>query len=115
MSYEALIAAQAKRLTNKRERLMDWRDEWRSDCRTYADLYPPKYQVLERGEYTPHPAVRPGAALDQIADELSHTEWADGYHNWRAKIDADPEWFKAQCAEMKRRLFGAPCFAENEI
>jgi hypothetical protein len=97
LSDEALIAAQAKRLTNKRERKMGWRDDWRSDCRTYADLYPPKYQVLERGEYTPHPP------------ELSHTEWAEGYK----------EWAERKYDEIARDIIVArhrkPCFAENEI
>jgi hypothetical protein len=87
MSYEALIAAQAKRLTKKRERKMDWpsadqiterfdRMAWRDDCRTYADLYVPP-------------------APERV--ELSHTEWVDGYKQWQAN----------------RRL--PPCFAENEI
>jgi hypothetical protein len=97
LSYEALIAAQTKRLTKKRERKMGWRDDWRSDCRTYADLYPPKYQVLERGEYTPHPP------------ELSHTEWAEGYK----------EWAERKYDEIARDIIIArhlkPCFAENEI
>jgi hypothetical protein len=137
LSYEALIAAQAKRLTNKRERNIDWptvltwRDDWREDTRssrekypnapegghdpaemwmvrghpaplksvpaTYADLYPPKYQVLERGEYTPHPP------------ELSHTEWAEGYK----------EWAERKYDEIARDIIIArhlkPCFAENEI
>jgi hypothetical protein len=110
LSYEALIAAQAKRLTKKRERKMGWRDDWRSDCRvypgvalgqiatnldrTYADLYPPQYRVLERGEYTPHPP------------ELSHTEWADGYRKWRVERETRAHW---------REVYKAPCFAENEI
>jgi hypothetical protein len=118
MSYEALIAAQAKRLTKKRERRYapdsGWLDDWRGDCRaenltwgvkevkpinfdgwhTYADLYVPP-------------------APERV--ELSHTEWADGYQKWRDKIDANPEWFKAQCAEWKRQFFGQPCCAENEI
>jgi hypothetical protein len=130
LSYEALIAAQAKRLTKKRERLMGWRDDWRADVArqapdpsreatlvsvplrkeieidwsplksvpaTYADLYPPKYQVLERGEYTPHPP------------DLSHTEWADGYK----------EWAERKYDEIARDIIIArhlkPCFAENEI
>jgi hypothetical protein len=113
LSDEALIAAQTKRLTKKRERKMGWRDDWRSDCRvypgvalgqiatnldrTYADLYPPKYQVLERGEYTPHPP------------ELSHTEWAEGYK----------EWAERKYDEIARDILivrhRKPCFAENEI
>jgi hypothetical protein len=97
---------------------MGWRDDWRDDCRaptfteyavgkaTLGDLYkhsaPPRtYADLYPSEYTPHP--------------ISHTEWADGYWMWREKIAANPEWFKDQCTEMKRRFFGAPCFADNEI
>jgi hypothetical protein len=90
MSYEALIAAQAKRLTKKRERgfmQYDWpsaeqitdrfdRMAWLDDCRTYADLYVPP-------------------APERV--ELSHMEWADGYKEWQAN----------------RRF--PPCFAENEI
>jgi hypothetical protein len=92
VSYEALIAAQAKRLTKKRERgfmQYDWpsaeqitdrfdRMAWRDDCR--ADLYVPP-------------------APERV--ELSHMEWVDGYRKWRA--DADVAYH------------GSPCFAENEI
>jgi hypothetical protein len=92
VSYEALIAAQAKRLTKKRERKMD---------RTYADLYVPP-------------------APERV--ELSHTEWADGYKQWRdahktpsyiGVFGLDPEWHeRAEQGKAYRRL---RCFAENEI
>jgi hypothetical protein len=114
VSYEALIAAQAKRLTKKRERgfmQYDWpsaeqitdrfdRMAWRDDCRAYADLYVPPApgsygfdglrisvcsKCLETKCHCPEPV------------ELSHMEWADGYKEWQAN----------------RRL--PPCFAENEI
>jgi hypothetical protein len=102
--------------------MMGWRDDWRDDCRaptfteyavgkatlgdlykhsalprTYADLYPPQYQVLERGEYTPHP-------------EPSHTEWADGYRRWQAQrlpaVQGHPYPY-----DPATRM----CFADNEI
>jgi hypothetical protein len=119
VSYEALIAAQAKRLTKKRERgfmqydwpsadqiterfdRMNWLDDWRSDCRTYADLYVPP-------------------APERV--ELSHMEWADGYKQWRdahktpsyiGVFGLDPEWHeRAEQGKAYRRL---RCFAENEI
>jgi hypothetical protein len=89
VSYEALIAAQAKRLTKKRER--NWRDDWRSDCRTYADLYVPP-------------------APERV--ELSHTEWADGYKEWLAEQRAGIAALRADIAAAAMRR---PCFAENEI
>jgi hypothetical protein len=107
MSYEALIAAQAKRLTKKRERMVtryepdaSWLNNWRDDCQnaqiwrpavgsvpesTYADLYVPP-------------------APERV--ELSHTEWADGYRKWRAE--------HALTMETVVRFY-TPCFAENEI
>jgi hypothetical protein len=125
VSYEALIAAQAKRLTKKRERgfmqydwpsaeqitdrfdrmnwptVLTWRDDWRDDCRTYADLYVPP-------------------APERV--ELSHMEWADGYKQWRdahktpsyiGVFGLDPEWHeRAEQGKAYRRL---RCFAENEI
>jgi hypothetical protein len=110
VSYEALIAAQAKRLTKKRERKMgiDWspltfaelRERAMSPPHTYADLYVPpapgsygfdglRISVCSKCLETKCHCSEPV--------ELSHTEWADGYKEWQAN----------------RRL--PPCFAENEI
>jgi hypothetical protein len=124
VSYDALIAAQAKRLTKKRERKMGWHNDWfghpddyipsprippsnllakdwQDGSRTYADLYVPP-------------------APERV--ELSHTEWADGYKRWRDahKIPSyigvfglDPEWHeRVEQGKAYRRL---RCFAENEI
>jgi hypothetical protein len=119
MSYEALIAAQAKRLTKKRERMVT--TGWLNGIQlpppgwggtgpaTYADLYVPSAPETVA-------VTVPGFSQPvHVREELSHTEWADGYKEWRAKFDANPEWAKAQCALLKRRFFGPPCFAENEI
>jgi hypothetical protein len=102
VSYEALIAAQAKRLTKKRERKMD---------RTYADLYVPP--APERVEVRRTPVYE---------HEMSHKEWADGYKQWRdahktpsyiGVFGLDPEWHeRAEQGKAYRRL---RCFAENEI
>jgi hypothetical protein len=114
VSYEALIAAQAKRLTKKRERgfmQYDWpsaeqitdrfdRMAWRDDCRAEGVTWGVK-------EVTPthfdgcrtYADLYVPPAPERV--ELSHTEWADGYRKWRA--DADVAYH------------GSPCFAENEI
>jgi hypothetical protein len=115
MSYEALIAAQAKRLTKKRERKMgDWfgqpddyipsprippsnllAKDWQDGSRTYSDLYVPP-------------------APERV--ELSHTEWADGYKEWQSK--RRDGWTSAVIAQLKAyhdEVMGKPCFAENEI
>jgi hypothetical protein len=121
MSYEALIAAQAKRLSKKRER--NWRDDWRADTRTSREKYP---NALE-GAHDPaemwmvmgHPAPRTYADLYvppapetvsvtipgfsqpvHVREELSHTEWASGYRAWHAYRD---------------KSLVPRCFAENEI
>jgi hypothetical protein len=129
VSYEALIAAQAKRLTKRRER--GWRDDWRDDfcaegvtwgvkevnpahfdgSRTYADLYVPP--APERVEVRRTPVYE---------HEMSHKEWADGYKQWRdahktpsyiGVFGLDPEWHeRAEQGKAYRRL---RCFAENEI
>jgi hypothetical protein len=111
VSYEALIAAQAKRLTKKRERgfmQYDWpsaeqitdrfdRMAWRDDCRAYADLYvPPAPEHVE---------VRRTPVYEH---EMSHTEWADGYKRWQAEALRN----RLPPVQGLARL---PCFAENEI
>jgi hypothetical protein len=108
VSYEALIAAQAKRLTKKRERKMgiDWspltfaelRERAMSPPRTYADLYVPP--APERVEVRRTPVYE---------HEMSHKEWADGYKEWALERKYD---------EVARDIFTRyrkPCFAENEI
>jgi hypothetical protein len=134
VSYEALIAAQAKRLTKKRERgfmQYDWpsaeqitdrfdRMAWLDDCRTYADLYVPP--APERVELSHTGWLDEFASykiwLDQYAPpkpvrmELSHTEWADGYKEWLAEQRAGIAALRADIAAAAMRR---PCFAENEI
>jgi hypothetical protein len=128
MSLEVLIAAQhkrltknaarAKRLAKKRERRYapdsGWLNNWRDDCRTYADLYvPPAPKEIEI-DWSPLQNIQPSPI---VKVELSHTEWADGYRKWQSKRDVSA-WTSAVIAQIKAyhdEVMLKPCFAENEI
>jgi hypothetical protein len=132
VSYEALIAAQAKRLTKKRERKMDWpsadqiterfdRMAWWDDCRAEGVTWGVKEVTPTHfdGSRTYADLYVPPAP-ERV--ELSHMEWADGYKQWRdahktpsyiGVFGLDPEWHeRAEQGKAYRRL---RCFAENEI
>jgi hypothetical protein len=127
LSDEALIAAQAKRLTKKRERKMGWRDLWREDARSSREKYPnapedghdPAEMWMVRGHPAPLKSV-PSTYADLYPSEytphdLSHTEWVHGYKGWRA-MQARADWNAAEMAILRRREMALkPCFAENEI
>jgi hypothetical protein len=144
MSYEALIAAQAKRLTKKRER--GWRDDWRDDCRfkpkgvdttdmrcdvlgaivyappTYADLYVPpapgSYGFDGLKISVCSKCLETKCHCPKPRD-LSHAEWADGYRKWQSNKLMPLNELAASLSNVVMELGEAalhrPCFAENEI
>jgi hypothetical protein len=125
MSYEALIAAQAKRLTKKRERgfmQYDWPSADQITERFDRMSWLDDYEALIAALYVP-------PAPERV--ELSHMEWAEGYRKWRRatskskylppvddeRIDKEIRLYAASMASRGLPIVDlwSPCFAENEI